>query len=165
MKQVESGTPAAVDTDRRLSFVGQLGYQNERHEVSAPHSIAATSRGNETDPLSAVSSSKSEARIRSGLQPPLTDGTRSSYITTSTMSRMSGLSDFPVPPKDVIVDHRTSLLSTFFAEANDRPPMPMRTETSQSSLPQATDPNQLAFGAGADAEDIVRALSNQPIPF
>lgn len=38
------------------------------------------------------------ARIISGLQPPPTDATRSSYMTTSTASRMSNLSDFPVPP-------------------------------------------------------------------
>ncbi|KAH6918180.1 hypothetical protein BKA70DRAFT_1366521 [Coprinopsis sp. MPI-PUGE-AT-0042] len=35
---------------------------------------------------------------------------RSSYMTTSTSSRMSGLSDFPVPPKD----GHASLLSAFF---------------------------------------------------
>lgn len=142
-----------------------MGYQTERHEVSAPHSVAATSRGNETDLLSTMSSPKSEARILSGLQPPLTDVTRSSYITTSTMSRMSGLSDFPAPPKDLLVDHRASLLSAFFADANDRPPMPVRVEVPQS-LPQATSNNdQLAFGAGADAEEIVRALSHHPTPF
>jgi len=39
------------------------------------------------------------ARILSGLQPPLTDVTRSSYMTTSTTSRISNLSDFPVPPR------------------------------------------------------------------
>lgn len=56
----------------------------------------------------------------SGLQPP-TEATRSSYMTSSTASRMSGLSDFPTPPKDdsyVSAKHHMSMLSSYFDEAH-----------------------------------------------
>lgn len=175
IKQVETATPSAVETDHRLSFTGQMGYQAERHEVNAPRSVSPmthivegteTRGGDKADHLSAISSPTSEARVLSGLQPPLTDVTRSSYITTSTASRMSGLSDFPVPPKD-FAHHRMSLLSAFFNDANGRPSLPMRGENgpSEISSPQNFNSNnRLTFGAGADAEEIVQALSNHPRP-
>lgn len=144
-----------------------MEYEAERHHVSAPGSVSATNAAGTTDPeghLSAISSPTSEARVASGLQPPLTDNTRSSFYTTSTGSRMSGLSDFPVPPRD-----RMSLLSAFFNDVNGRPPMLVRVEGNGPSEPSPirtfNSNNRLTFGAGADAEDIVQALSNHPTPF
>lgn len=104
--------------------------------------------------------SPSEDRIASGLQPPLTDNTRSSFYTTaSSMSNMSNLSDFPAPP-----GNHMSLLSAFFNEASGQLPSDQGdAETSYSTL--TNDHNRLTFGAGADAEDIVQALSNNPRPF
>jgi hypothetical protein len=72
---------------------------------------------------------------------------------------MSGLSDFPVPPSN----HRMSLLSAFFADVNGRPSISREDEPSVP-LPSRTfnSNNRLTFGAGADAEEIVEALSNHP---
>ena len=74
-----------------------------------------------------------ESRVRSGLNPPPQfEATRSSYMTTSTGSRMSGLSDFPIPPKDHLsMSHGDG--STYFSE----PPLPspLFTELQQQQLP------------------------------
>jgi hypothetical protein len=72
---------------------------------------------------------------------------------------MSNLSDFPAPPRN-----HMSLLSAFFNEANGWSP----TDTGDAETPyppQTNDHNRLTFGAGADVEDIVQALSNNPKPF
>ena len=91
-----------------------------------------------------------EARPRttttSTLSPPDPEATRSSYMTTSTASRMSGLSDFPVPPRDD--DHRSLALSTYF---NEPEPLP----------PPITE-QQLVFGSRShqDAGDLAKTSSS-----
>ncbi|KAG5352486.1 hypothetical protein C0989_002120 [Termitomyces sp. Mn162] len=57
-----------------------------------------------------------QLRTNSGLQPSLVDPTRSSSATSSTMSRMSTLSDFPAPPQRHAVE-RMSLITSYFDEA------------------------------------------------
>lgn len=52
------------------------------------------------------------ARVLSGLQPPVNEGARRSY-----MPRMSGLSDFPIPLRDPHTPQHMSLLTSYFAEA------------------------------------------------
>lgn len=85
-----------------------------------------------------------EARARTGLNLPVSEITRSSYMTTSTTaSRMSGLSDFPVPPKD----HRMSL-SAYFNE----PLPPPFTEQQQQHLS--------SLGSDDDDRDDVGDLAN-----
>ncbi|TFK19351.1 hypothetical protein FA15DRAFT_760094 [Coprinopsis marcescibilis] len=87
-------TPPTESVARRLSFVGLMSYDNRtsrEHPRSAGH-------------LSSFS----------GLQPP-GDGMRSSYMTTSTTSRISGLSDFPSPPKDG--ESHMSLLASYFDDS------------------------------------------------
>lgn len=81
-------------------------------------------------------SGEASARTLSSLNPPVS---RSSYMTTSTASRMSGLSDFPVPPKD----HRLSL-STYFNEP----------------LPPPFMEQQLPLGSNQDAGDLAKTSSS-----
>ena len=85
-----------------------------------------------SSPLTAAVSGEANARTLSSLNPPIS---RSSYMTTSTASRMSGLSDFPVPPKD----HRLSL-SAYFNEP----------------LPPFTTEQQLSLGNNQDVVDLAR---------
>lgn len=85
-----------------------------------------------SSPLTAAVSGEANARTLSTLNPPIS---RSSYMTTSTASRMSGLSDFPVPPKD----HRLSL-SAYFNEP----------------LPPFTTEQQLSLGNNQDVADLAR---------
>ena len=91
---------------------------------------------------SAIGVIPGEARARtfSGLNPPVSEATRISYMTTSTASRMSGLSDFPVPPKD----HRISI-DTYFNEP----------------LPPPFTEQQLFIGSNnQDADDLAKMLSS-----
>ncbi|TFY68971.1 hypothetical protein EVJ58_g696 [Rhodofomes roseus] len=61
-------------------------------------------------------------RVRSAyssLGAPISDAARSSVMTSGTgMSRMSGLSDFPVPPTDVSPD-QMSVLDSYFDDSRD----------------------------------------------
>lgn len=50
------------------------------------------------------------------LSLPSSDPTRSSYLTTSSLSHMSGLSDFPVPPPRDLTPAHMSVLSSYFAD-------------------------------------------------
>lgn len=127
---VESiSTPMTVSPEHRPnSYAGETSSatNNECREQDQPSSSRAT----------AV---PGEARARTGLNPPVSDATRSSYMTTSTASRMSGLSDFPVPPKD----HRISL-STYFNEP----------------LPPPFTEHQLSPGNNQDADDLAKTSSS-----
>jgi serine/arginine repetitive matrix protein 2 len=88
-----------------------------------------------------------EARARTGLNVPVSEIARSSYMTTSTTaSRMSGLSDFPVPPKD---HHRMSL-SAYFNEPLPPPPF---TEQQQQHLSSS-------LGSDDDDRDDAGDLAN-----
>lgn len=91
-------TPPTETSTRRRSLTGLMSFDDNRFSQEPPSSSARDTH------LSAGS----------WLQPP--NGMRSSYMTTSTSSRMSGLSDFPVPPKD----GHASLLSAFFDESAHR---------------------------------------------
>ncbi|KAG6915717.1 hypothetical protein DXG01_010275 [Tephrocybe rancida] len=99
-------TPPVINGDPRSSYIGDMtsslideaGHVDEEEqeqEIAAP-----------------------QLRIMSVLQPPSADPTRSSYMTTSSMSRMSGLSDFPVPPPRNAVERHMSTLTSYFDEAH-----------------------------------------------
>ncbi|KAF7352626.1 hypothetical protein MVEN_01228300 [Mycena venus] len=85
-------TPPAISGAHRSSFTGQLSFVGD-HEREPPIP-------------------KPIPRAVSSLQPPPSaDPTRSSYMTESTVSRMSNLSDFPVPPPQPA---HMSVLSSYF---------------------------------------------------
>ncbi|KAF8802733.1 hypothetical protein BYT27DRAFT_7196275 [Phlegmacium glaucopus] len=92
-------------------------------------------------------SGEARARTFAGLRPPSFEEGRSSFMTTSTASRMSNLSDFPSPPKG---NHMT--LGTYFNEASE----------SQSHVPSAPRPpqQQMIFGRNQDADDLAKTLSS-----
>ena len=93
-------------------------------------------------------------RIKSqhSLQPPTSaEATRSSYMTTSTNgSRMSGLSDFPVPPADIAAHMR--MLDTYM-ESGSR-------ELASGGSPEPPVSRRMTFGGDEDIEDIAKALSS-----
>ena len=138
-------TPVTVSPQHRPnSYSGETSStnnENRQQQPNRPSTSGAIGGGSST-----VSSGG--ARARTGLNPPVSEETRSSYMTTtSTASRMSDLSDFPVPPKD----HRVSL-STYFNHNHDEPlPLP--------PLPPSTE-QQLIFGRNEDAGDLVKTLSS-----
>ncbi|KAJ7498733.1 hypothetical protein FB451DRAFT_1426696 [Mycena latifolia] len=93
---VESvSTPPATSSNYRSSYTGQMSFPEEH----AP-------KGGIPIP-----------RVVSSLQPHSADPTRSSYMTESTLSRMSNLSDFPAPPPQHMTPAHMSLLSSYFHEA------------------------------------------------
>ena len=90
-------TPVTVSPQHRPnSYAGETSNHESRLE-NRPSSSRTTGAPGDAN-----------GQTLSALHPTIS---RSSYMTTSTASRMSGLSDFPVPPKD----HRLSL-STYFNE-------------------------------------------------
>lgn len=94
-------TPAAESTDHRTSYAGQMAFVN----TSEPEPESPFPKDGIPIP-----------RAVSSLQPHSADPTRSSYMTESTVSRMSNLSDFPAPPPQQMTPAHMSLLSSYFQE-------------------------------------------------
>lgn len=133
-------TPESVSPRYRPnSYTGETSNttNNERHQPDQPASSSSPGTSGETCP-----------RVFSdGLLQPLpsasdADIARSSFMTTSTASRMSGLSDFPAPPKD----HHHMSLSAYLNESLGRS--------------EARPEHQLFFGRDQDAGDLVKTLSS-----
>ena len=119
-------TPVTVSSPHRNSFTGETSSNNEsRQDLLSPTSATGVSN----DAFS---------QTFSGPNSPNSPVHRSSYTTTSTGSRISGLSDFPVPPKD----HTVSLSSSYFNE-----PLPI-VFTDQS------------FGSDQDTGDLAKTSSS-----
>jgi hypothetical protein len=90
-------TPPATSADiHRSSFTGQLSFVGDLHDEPEPI------------PKGAIPIPRAVSSLH---PPPSADPTRSSYMTESTVSRMSNLSDFPVPPAQPA---HMSLLSSYF---------------------------------------------------
>ncbi|GLB42456.1 hypothetical protein LshimejAT787_1104710 [Lyophyllum shimeji] len=151
---VESvSTPPAVASDHRSSYIG---------EVSSPNNHERPQEAQELAPISP------QPRINSGLQPPSADPTRSSYMTTSTASRMSNLSDFPAPPPHL--NGHTSLLTSYFDEAHSLSEAqatesqyttaPSKTPSFNDSDDDDTHNRRLTFGGEQEIEELVAALSS-----
>ncbi|GAW10324.1 hypothetical protein LENED_012578 [Lentinula edodes] len=102
--QIESNiTPPAVSGVSRVSLTGQMAFAIGDDALSEQHN-------NEDVPPSTAHLTTAH----SSLQPPSAGLTRSSYMTTSDGSRMSGLSDFPDPPLQRLTPAHMSLLSSYF---------------------------------------------------
>ena len=133
---VESNsTPLATETDYRESLTGDMSYAHD-HLRHPPNTL--------------LPQSASGSRVNSGLHPP-SNLTRSSFLTTSSVSRMSGLSDFPAPPKHM------SLLSTFFDEALSQ----SHDRSSTPTLPLDESNRRRSLGCTEDMEEFITALSSQ----
>lgn len=137
---VESvATPPAVSSDHRISLTGQMAFAHDHR------------RHHPEDPQTAGSHATT-------LQLPSADPTRSSYMTTSTTSRMSGLSDFPVPPRNDMAPGHMSLLSSYFDEVLTQaevhaPPHPV--------FSPATSSRRLTFGGDEDVDQLIATLSSR----
>ncbi|KAF8069215.1 hypothetical protein FPV67DRAFT_1449004 [Lyophyllum atratum] len=146
---VESvSTPPAVANDHRSSYMGELSSPDEPHHPEEQGLL----------PMSL------QRRIISSLQPPSADPTRSSYMTTSTASRMSGLSDFPAPPQRPPLGHM-SLLTSYFDEAHSLSEAHASRSTTPESIPASFDDTEvrnrrLTFGGEEEIEELVAALSS-----
>lgn len=103
---------------------------NEEEEVEEEEEEDST-----LPPLRVMSSSSQQTRSSGGLLRPqsvphsaaMTEATRSSYMTndTGTASRISGLSDFPVPPNQTVVSlDRVEVLKSYFANDTQEPSEP-----------------------------------------
>ncbi|KAJ6490397.1 hypothetical protein C8R47DRAFT_1273622 [Mycena vitilis] len=90
-----STPPATSSPHSRMSLAGQMAF---------------------IEPEPVVKGSIPIPRTGSTLQPHSADPTRSSYMTESDLSRMSNLSDFPVPPPQHMTPAHMSLLSSYFHE-------------------------------------------------
>ena len=96
-------------------------------------------------------------------------------MTTSTLSRMSGLSDFPTPPKDdyLSAKHHVSMLSSYFNEAHAQSdaqaegrqshlsPVP---PTPQEELGEEDLLQHVTFGVNQNAATVAEGLSSQSPP-
>ncbi|KAF9457596.1 hypothetical protein BDZ94DRAFT_1272786 [Collybia nuda] len=136
---VESvSTPPAISSDRRESQMGQMFVEDQIQPAPVPRD-------------------SSQSGVHSSLQPPSAGLTRSSYMTTSTGSYISGLSDFPAPPRQYAT--HMSLLSSYFDEALSQ------SEARVSRSPTPPIPadghiRRLTFGGDEEIEELVAALSS-----
>lgn len=127
-------TPTSVSPQHRPnSYAGEtssaiIDEGRQRNQPASPNALGV--------------SSEARPRISSGLLPPSSDATRSSYTTTSTASRMSTLSDFPAPPKD----HHMSLRAYLNEHSDEVPPPP--------------PDQQVFFGRDQDAGALAKTLSS-----
>lgn len=99
-------TPPVRSGVHRSSFMGQLSFADDRQEEQVSYS-------RESQAEDMASTIGIPPRVNSGLQLSSADPTRSSFIASSTFSRMSGLSDFPAPPRGRNAEH-ISLSSAYF---------------------------------------------------
>lgn len=79
-------------------------------------------------------------------------------MTTSTGSRMSGLSDFPAPPRQYAT--HMSILSSYFDEVlSQNEAHTSRSPTPPMPLPSDGHDHRLTFGEDEDIDELVAALS------
>lgn len=168
---VESlSTPAAVDVEHRISFNGETIFDYEDQDASAVRSGLSL----DIDHPANVTSRRDLLSIGLASQRPLTQVTRSSYITTSDLSRMSGLSDFPAPPKSIYSESEPTLPTRHF-DGELKGDVPQRylsrpeyvespssgsarsPAMSRKPLPQS---GQVEFGVNQSAVELAKSLSS-----
>ena len=134
----DSFTLGNYNANRATAFsMSTGGATNNDHDHDGGHNNDNDNNGNDNDndevmdvdsaipPLLTAAASSSSTRGSGLLLGPqsvphsaaITDATRSSYMTnnTSTASRISGLSDFPVPPNQTVVSlDRVEVLKSYF---------------------------------------------------
>jgi hypothetical protein len=154
---VESlSTPAAVDVEHRISFNGETVFDYE--DAPAVRSDLST----DIEHPGNVIRRRDLLTIGLASQRPLTQVTRSSCMTTSDLSRMSGLSDFPAPPKS-IYSEPTLPTRHFDGEVKGDVPQP-NTLLSEYVKPPSSEPlpqgGQVEFGVNQSAVELAKSLSS-----
>ncbi|KAF7332059.1 hypothetical protein MKEN_00086400 [Mycena kentingensis (nom. inval.)] len=115
VRNVESvSTPPATSGQARVSFAGLIDQDDEAAAAESGDVLGEQPR------LPKTHIPVPRASTRSSLQPHSADPTRSSYMTTSTLSRISNLSDFPVPPPQHMTPAHMSLLNGYFGPAESQ---------------------------------------------
>lgn len=156
MGVVESAsTPPATSSDHRRSYTGQMAFVSGGEQfVEQDDDQTVTLRRN-----GIVSSSNT-------LPLPSADPTRSSYLTSSSFSRMSTLSDFPAPPpRTDITPAHMSLLNSYFGDASvhiaEEPRSNDHEFAGQPNLDSShRDSPRLTFGGDDDIEELLANLSD-----
>ena len=134
-------TPASIPPEYRPnSYMGETSYTTQ------PESSSSSSHQGQHIHA---------RRILTNLQPPTPEAIRSSFMTTSTVSRISNLSDFPAPPRD----HRMSLES-YFNETLGQNEFLGPPPSHPPPLPPPLLESQVTFGRNQDAGDLVKTLSS-----
>ena len=197
---VESiSTPSAINPGhlQRISFNGETifghgGQEETRNSDQIPIALrpGATfrigGRSDESGDTQNPSNNQNSALLGSTPPHPLSLITRSSYMTTSDHSRMSGLSDFPIPPHS---EHDPNMLTpqaiSLFKSKMDGelhtkhmehpgsllPLHDSSTTAEDSQMPlnaalgnSLPDGGQVEFGSNQSADELARSLSS-PYPF
>lgn len=161
---VESlSTTAAVDVEHRISFNGETIFDYE--DQDAP----AVSLSTAIEQPGSVISRRDLLPMGLSSQRPLTQVTRSSCMTTSDLSRMSGLSDFPSPPK-IIYSEATLPTRHFDGELRGDVPQPNTEYVEPPSNGPARSPvmsskllsqvGHVEFGVDQSAVELAKSLSS-----
>ncbi|KAK0449846.1 uncharacterized protein EV420DRAFT_1564407 [Desarmillaria tabescens] len=136
--QVESqATPLAMSSAHRSSFIGLMSFSPGRNPPE------------EEDPDNTITMRDSHALLHpSSSGHPSTDLTRSSYLTNSSLySRMSNLSDFPVPPaRDAPA--RVSYTSSYFDD-----------QYTARDARSVTSSKRMTFGGDEEIDQLLASLS------
>lgn len=177
---VESlSTPVTVDVEHRVSFNGETVFDYEdqvvtNHQVRGQSRLALNQSTDIERPGIAIVS-RDILQVGPDLQRPLTQVTRSSYMTTSDLSRMSGLSDFPAPPRSVYSEQEASLptprhISVFnnYFEG-ERKDDGLRQANASFPEPESVEPQdqvivrgeQVEFGVNQTAFELAKSLSSR----
>ena len=175
---VESlATPIAVDVEPRSSFNGETIYDYEDHNAIPAQSTVAPQpdySNHSVDPLESERPVVRRELLTVGLplQRPLTQVTRSSCMSTSDLS---GISDFPVPPKSLYSEQHESSLPTptpqhitvfnsyFESERKDDELSKSEWEIPKKGLPFKSldkDIPQVEFGVNQSASELAKSLSS-----
>ncbi|KAI9449668.1 hypothetical protein BJY52DRAFT_1306369 [Lactarius psammicola] len=132
-----ASTPLTTTPALRLSFVGDVhrgrsqdsltlgNYEANRTSVSSTYTADATDNddddddGNNTEEEEEEEEDSTLPATARRASVPHSAATRSSYMTndTGTASRISGLSDFPIPPNQTVVSlDRVAVLKSYFGD-------------------------------------------------
>lgn len=136
--QVESqATPPAVSSAHRSSFIGLMSFSPGRGPPEGE------------DPDNTVTIRDSRALLHPSLSGlPSSDLTRSSYLTNSSLySRMSNLSDFPVPPVQD-APPRVSYTSSYFDD-----------QYTTRDARSVTSSKRMTFGGDEEIDQLLASLS------
>lgn len=153
-------TPEATSSSHRHSFAGQF-VSAGRENVARLGEIA----GEEEDDTITM---PMQMENRGSLQPPH-NPSRGSYATNSSVySRMSGLSDFPVPPSTDRTPAHMQVLSSYFDGLDGDRDSHRAVSTMRDSVRPASEApsrpsvssNRLTFGGDAEIQELLDHLNH-----
>lgn len=154
-------TPPVVNdrTSGHFSLMADEFQTHSEHPIPTSEIVSKTLEHQNEEPQRITS--------QTSLSPPsaAADPSRSSYMTSTTEgSRMSGLSDFPVPPVQNLTPAHMSIIHSYFGGNT-----PQRQVEDPFSTNEAAPSNnrrhanfRMTFGGSEDMESISQAISKNP---